>query len=130
MYEQRVGEITQTQIYPCGVGQDAVSVGQENLAAGSVDSGSPGNFCPSADSVGSEKLCACGNPLRVIQWKKKTKVLAKNGKFSTVSKNMTSLRCLDCPAKNSGLEADAPRIPQSRKGGGALQQKRLGDFWK
>ena len=76
-----------------------------------------------------DKLCECGNPLRTISWKKKHRVLAKNGNFTYVSKKMTSLRCLDCPGKNSGFEDTASPSPHSSKGGGALQQKRLGDFW-
>ena len=46
-------------------------------------------------SVVSEKSCYCRRPFKVLVWKKKTRVRNAKGDLVSISRNMTSLRCLD-----------------------------------
>ena len=82
-------------------------------------------------TVRESELCSCGQPYKLLQYKKKVRVRNARGVFTTISKNETSLRCLDCsdPSSSQVQDDKKPRITTVLSKGGGLKQMRLGDYY-
>ena len=88
-------------------------------------------LCVDKKNVHKGVMCSCGQPYKLLSFKKKVRVKNARGDLITISKNATSLRCLDCTAPSSSEVPDDKKTNSTKvpsKGGG-LKQMRLGEYF-